>query len=351
MATFLDATWLGNSWLQHLEFLGLIIAGIILGKIFFWLSKNIIQKFTAKTKTRLDDLILASLKRPVVFLLFTLGFHFGSGFLTLGEKGAETFGNITSLLLTLNVAWFIMNILDALIVNYLQPATAKSKTDLDDALIPIIRKALKVVIIVIAFVMIIDNFGYDATGLVAGLGIGGLAFALAAQDLVSNLFGGVAILTDKPFKIGDYIVVDDSTKGFVREIGMRSTRIETFDKTMIIIPNSTIAHTIMENISEEPARKVKLTLGMTYETSAVKLEKAKKIIKDIVKKNVDTQDDCSITFINFGDSALEFLVMYWIKNPKNILGAKDSVNMAIKKAFDKEKIDFAYPTQTVYVKK
>lgn len=348
---FIDAVWLGNSWLQHLQFLGAIIAGIILGKMFFWLSKNIIKGFTKKTKTRLDDLLIESLERPVVFLLFTAGFYIGSTFLTLGERGAEIFGNVTAILVTLNIAWFIMNILDAIIENFLKPAASRSKSDLDDALIPIIRKSLRFVIVIITIVMIVDNFGYDVTTLVAGLGLGGLAFALAAQDLLSNLFGGFAILSDKPFKLGDRIRLDDKNDGFVREIGIRTTRIETLDGTMIVIPNSKIADTILENVSREQARKVKVTIGVTYDTSDKKLEEAKKIIADVIEKNPDTKDNSLISFFNFGDSALEILVIYWIRNFDNLLGARDHVNTQIKKRFDKAKIEFAYPTQTVYVKK
>lgn len=348
---FIDTNWFGNNWLQYLEFLGTIVGGILLGKIFYWISTNIIRKFTAKTKTRLDDLLIRSLEKPVIFLLFALAFKYGSAFLTLGEKGAQTFSNISTIMLTINVAWFIMNILDAIIINYLQPAAAKSKSDLDDALLPIVRKAMKIIIVVITIILIIDNFGYDVTSLIAGLGIGGIALALAAQDMLKNLFGGVAILSDKPFKLGDRIKLDERNDGFVREIGIRTTRMETLDGTMVIIPNSKISDTILENISAEQARKIKMTIGVTYGTSNKKLEEAKRIIKDVIEKNEDTKDNSLVSFTNFGDSALEILVIYWIKNFDNILGAKDHVNMEIKKRFEKAGIEFAYPTQTVYVKK
>ena len=347
----LDIIWFGNTLWQYLEFLGAIVGGIILGKIFYWVSKNVIEKLTEKTATKLDDIIIASLKHPVVFLLFSIGFLVGSKFLTLGAKGVQTFSNITQILITINVAWFIMNIIDAFIVHYLKPATARTKSDLDDTLIPIIRKAVKIVIVLIVVIMIVDNFGYDVTSLIAGLGLGGLAFALAAQDMLANLFGGVAILSDKPFKLGDRIRLDDKNDGFVREIGLRTTRLETLDGTMVVIPNSKMADTILENVSKEQARKIKMTIGVTYDTSNKKLTQAKQIIADVIKENQDTKDDSLISFFNFGDSALEILVIYWIRNFDNILGAKDHVNMEIKKRFEKAKIEFAYPTQVVYVKK
>ncbi len=350
MFGFINNLWLGNTWLQYLQFIGIIIAGIIVGKIFYWISKKVIKKIADKTKSRLDDLIVDGVQGPAIFLLFTAGFYIGSTVLTLG-KAAVTFANITKILITIGIAWAVMNIVDAIIVNYLMPAAKKSKSDLDDALIPVIRKAIRVVIILVTILLIIDNFGYDITSLIAGLGLGGLAFALAAQDLLSNLFGGVAIITDKPFKVGDRIRLDEKNDGFIREIGMRSTRMETLDGTMVIVPNSKMASTILENVSNEQARKIKQTISVTYDTSNAKLEKAKKIITEIIRKNVDTKDESLVSFFDFSNSSLDILVIYWIKNFDNILGAKDSVNMEIKKQFEKEKIEFAYPTQVVYVKK
>lgn len=348
---FLDTTWFGNTLTQYLYFLIYIAAGIIGGKIFYWISKNIIKSFTRKTKTRLDDLLIECLERPVIFLLFAIGFYLGSTHLTLTEAGQTTFTNIFSVLVTLNVGWFIMNIMDAFIVNYLQPVASKSKNDLDDVLLPILRKTSKVIIILLTIILIVDNFGYDVTSLIAGLGLGGLAFALAAQDLLKNLFGGVAILTDKPFKIGDRVRIDEKNDGWIREIGLRSTRMETLDGTMVVIPNNIIANTVLENVSKEHSRRIKVTLGLVYDTSMAKLEQAKKIITDVVKENKDTRDDSEVSLFNFGASSLDIQVIYWIKNKDNIAGARDKINMEIKKRFEKAKIEMAYPTQTVYIKK
>lgn len=350
MFEFINNVWLGNTWLQYLQFIGIIIAGILIGKIFYWISKNVIKKITDKTKSRLDDLIVEGVQGPIIFLLFTAGFHIGSQFLVLGTA-ETTFANITKILITVGTAWGLMNVIDALIENYLIPAAKKSKSDLDDALVPVIRKGIRITIILVTVLLIIDNFGYDITSLIAGLGLGGLAFALAAKDMLSNLFGGVAIITDKPFKVGDRIRIDEKNDGFIREIGMRSTRMETLDGTLVIVPNSVMANSILENVSNEQARKIKQTISVTYDTSNAQMEKAKKIIAKVIEDNVDTKDNSLISFFNFGDSALEILVIYWIKNFDNILGAKDRVNMEIKKQFEKAKIEFAYPTQVVYMKK
>ncbi len=190
----------------------------------------------------------------------------------------------------------------------------------------------------------------EITGLIAGLGIGGLAFALAAQDILANMFGGAAVLTDKPFVVGDRIVAEGQD-GIVQKIGLRSTTMETFDGTHIIVPNKKIADSVVENITREKMRRIKFVLGLEYSTSTAKMEKAKIILRDIVKKNKSTDDKSLIHFVSFGDSSLNIQLIYWISNLDMILQAKDEVNFEIKKAFEKAKIEFAFPSQTVYVKK
>jgi MscS family membrane protein len=349
--SFLGNIYYGNTVAQYLFFFGSIIVAVIIGKIIAWISKGIVRTATKKTKTKLDDIIIDSLEKPLVFLLFTAGFYFGRLYLTLSERMAEIFSNAIEILLIINVTWFITSIVDALIKNYAKPLAEKTKSELDDQLLPILRKLVKIVIVIIAAIMIISKFGYDISSLLAGLGLGGLAFALAAQDMLSNIFGGIAIFTDKPFKIGDRIKLDEKNDGWVREITLRSTRLETLDGTMVVIPNSKIANSILENISKEQARKIKMTIGVEYDTSNQKMEEAKKIIEDAIRENKDTKNESLVSFFNFGDSALEFLVIYWIKNIDNLLGAKHKINMEIKKRFEKAKISMAFPTRTIHIKK
>jgi MscS family membrane protein len=240
--------------------------------------------------------------------------------------------------------------IDSAIEYYFKPLSKKTKNDLDDQLVPIIRKVSKFTLVMFAFIIIIDKFGYDISSLVAGLGIGGLAFALAAKDLLGNVFGGVTIFTDKPFKTGQMIKLGKYT-GTVKEIGLRRTKLLTLDGTNVIIPNSKINGDFIENVSMETTRKVRLNLTVTYSTTNIKIEKAKQFIKEIIKVNEHTVDESTVHLSAFNESSLNLLVIYRIKNTKKLLEAKDQVNMAIKKSFEKEKIDFAFPTQTLHVKK
>ncbi len=343
--------YLGNTLYQYLYFLGAVCLGIIAGKLFTWLNKSFLKKMSAKTKTKLDDLLLGLMEKPLVFLFFLGGVAAGKEFLTMTPLVERLTSKALSALFTLNIAWFVSNFIDALITNYVQPLAERTRSELDDHLLPLMRKLVKFVVISIAIVMIIDNFGYNVSSLLAGLGLGGLAFALAAKDLLGNFFGGLAIAVDRPFKIGDRIKLSGEVDGWVRDIGLRTTRIETLDGTMLIIPNSKLTDSIVENVSKEPARKVKLVLGLEYDTPVRKLERAKKILREIIKETEGVRDDCVVAFTEFADSSINILLIYWITKLDSVLAIKDEVNTEVKKRFEKAGLSFAFPTRTIYTRK
>lgn len=350
MALALGTTYMGNTIFQYLIFFSIIVGAIIVGRIIYYISKKILRVKAEKSANKLDDLIVAVIEKPLVFLIFIIGLTIAFKTLTLSTSFEGTAGNIVKILIIIDIFWFVISFIDGLIVNFVTPVTAKSKSDLDDMLVPLIRKLVKTVLFLIAIIMIVDNFGYNITSLIAGLGIGGLAFALAAKDMLANLFGGVAIMTDKPFKLGDRIKVG-GYDGWIKEIGLRSTRMTTLDGFQMVVPNAIIANSILENVSKEKARKVKMVIGVEYATSIKKMEQAKKILEDVIKKNNYTKSESKVNFTEFADSSLNFLVIYWIKDLNNILETKHTVNMEIKKQFEKAKIEIAFPTTTVYLKK
>ena len=350
ISQYLTATFYNNTLGNYLYALLIIALSIIVGKIVYYLSTGIMRQLTKKTKTDFDDIFVDIIEEPLVLLIVIAGIYYGTSLLTLSTRIAGFVGNTLKILIILDIAYFIIKFIDTLIVNYVTPLTSKTKTDLDDALIPIVRKLIKAIIIVVTTILILSNFGYDVSSILAGLGIGGLAFALAAKDLLANLFGGAAILGDKPFRIGDRIRVSGND-GKVEEIGMRSTKIRTLDGTLLTIPNSVVADSVVENVSKENARKIKTSIGLTYDTSDKKTEKAIQILKDIIKKNKDTDDKSIVILDEFGDFALSLLVIYWIKDLNNILDVKNKINLEIKKQFTKAKIDMAFPTQTIELKK
>ena len=188
---------LGRPVWRFVIFLGVILATAVLGKILHFIIKNIVHKFAAKTETKFDDMIVEAFGAPFIFFVSIIGFYMGYRYLELTESALKVFSNITEVLIIVGVAWLLMRFLDQLIENYLMPLSAKTKSDLDDHLIPIIRKLVNIFIVIIAGLMILDKFGYNINSILAGLGLGGLAFALAAKDLLANLFGGVAVIPHK----------------------------------------------------------------------------------------------------------------------------------------------------------
>ncbi len=349
----LSQLYLGNALPDYLLFFLIIVGAVIAGKIVTWTTKKFIKSFASKTKTKADDLIVDLLEGPVLFSIFIAALYFGQRLLEMSAGVSDLYGKIVTVLFLINIAWYLMRFFSGLMIHYVTPLTKRTETDLDDHLLPIMKKLINFVIITIILIMIIDKLGYNVSSLLAGLGIGGLAFALAAQDLVANLFGGVAILFDKPFKIGDRIKIGE-VDGFVREIGLRTTRIETFGGTMIVLPNSKVVNSVAENISAEKERRMVFTIGVEYDTSVEKLEEAKKLItKNIKAVKGLNHKEFDIHFVEFADSSLNIRVQYWItkEGMNDYFGVQDKLNLGIKKDFEKAGIEMAYPTQTVYVKK
>ncbi|MGV8141378.1 MAG: mechanosensitive ion channel family protein [Candidatus Woesearchaeota archaeon] len=347
----------GNTIENYIIAISIMLLFLGAGQLVSKVIVRILKKAASKTDTIFDDVMISILEKPAVFALFIIGFKMMGLYLNFGTRGQQIHANILTILIIINIIWAATKLMDAIIEHYLRPLTSKTKSRLDDQLLPFVRKFLKVVIILIGVIFLIKNMGYDVTSLVAGLGIGGLAFALAAQPLLSNLFGGLAIISDKPFQMGDRVRVDQKYEGYVKEIGMRSTIISTPTGTMITIPNNLIATTTVENLSTSEDHGVKFTfeIGLEYDTSAEKIEEAIDIIKDILKKNKNVVQEGDgapyISFWDFKDYYLKLSGGYSI-HPTNVIGAtRTQINIDIKKRFEKAHIHFAFPTQTIHMKK
>ncbi|MBI4454223.1 mechanosensitive ion channel [Candidatus Woesearchaeota archaeon] len=350
ISEILDYSILGNSIWQYLLFVGTIVFTYIIGKILNYIIKTIILSFTRKTKTKLDDLIIDAVSPPIIFFISLLGFYIGYSLLNLSEKVIKFFSGLTDILVIIGMSWLVIRFLDSIIENYFVPYTAKTKSDLDDQLVPILRTLSKIIVIIIAGLMILNKLGYNINSILAGLGLGGLAFALAAKDILANLFGGVAVFTSQPFKIGDRIKVDGHD-GHVQTIEIRTTTIKTLDGTHVIIPNSKFSEQIIENITREPARKIAFTIGLTYNTPPQKIQRAIEIIKEIIAKHNHTvKKEIIVFFDDFGNFSLNIKVIYFIDykgNAEIVFKTKNEINNEILTRLNKEKFNFAFPTQTI----
>ncbi len=349
MKEFLAKQFYGNTIENWLISCGILLGAIIIGKILYWAIGKYVKKLTARTKTDLDDLLVDKLEEPVVYGLVILGFYWGFQRLQFGAGVDNFFSHLFIVVFTLNVTWLFVRTIDALIEEYVVPLVNKSESDLDDQLLPVLRKTIKALFWALGMIIGLNNAGFDVAALIAGLGIGGLALALAAQDTVKNIFGGIMVFIDKPFKMKDRIQIN-GMDGIVEEIGVRSTRLRTLEGRLITIPNAQFSDNPVENVSAEPSRKIVTNLGLTYETTPDKMEQAMQILKDIVKANPKVEDDALVSFNAWGDFAMGIMLIYFIKSPDDILGAQTEINMAILRQFNEAGLDFAYPTQMIYKK-
>ena len=348
----LETVVYGNTVMQYLEVLVIGIAAFLLAKAAYWLFKNVAGAVATKTKSKLDDEIIDRAEEPLVALVFIGGLYYGLMRLSL-NGWAATIDNAAYLAVAAVLTWLAIRMADVVVGFWLKPLVKKTKSQIDDQLLPIASTLLKLAIIALAIYVVLMHFNYDLTALIAGLGVGGLAVALATKDYLENIVGGMTIFTDRPFKIGDLVEVNGTT-GFIKEVGIRTTRLLTFDNTLVIIPNSQMVSSKLINVSEPNSSiAVTMTLGLVYDTSSVKIKKAKAIIKKAITstKGVD-RDYAPLTyFTEFGDSALKLWVKYRVADYGSQLSITDEINTKIKNGFEKAKIGMAYPTQTVYLKK
>ena len=325
----------------------IIVVALVASKALYWVFGRVVKKITAKSKSRLDDIIVDMLEEPVVVIVTIVGVLIGLGRLSFPAETEEWIDKVYWVIIALNITWLLARLIDAIIKEYIVPLTLKTEGDFDDQIVPIIRKAIRAAIWILGIIIALNNAGYNVGALLAGLGIGGIALAMAAKDTVANFFGGITIFTDKPFKINDRIKIN-GFDGTITEIGIRSTRLKTLENRIVTIPNSKFTDGMVENVSSEPHRKVVLKLGLVYQTTADKIQKGMKALRAIVDENDALENDAIISFTEFGDFSLGILFIYYIKKDADIMGSQTEVNIEIKKRFEKLGIEMAFPTQTVY---
>ncbi len=345
----LNQEFYGNSILSWAIALGILILSIVVVKMIYWIFSNVIKRLTSKTKTNLDDVLIDKLEKPLTYLLLILGYWISIHYLVFKEEIQGVLENVAYFLLVLDITAILSRVVDALISEVIMPITEKSESSFDNQLIPVIQKGVRSIIWVLGIIIGLDNIGFDITAMIAGLGIGGLALALAAQDSVKNIFAGIMIFLDKPFRIKDRIQID-GFDGTVEEVGLRSTRLRTLEGRIVTIPNSRFTDNSVTNVTSQPTLKVKLNLGLTYDTDEIQMQKAIDVLKDIVKDQEAITDDYAAGFNGFGDFSLNILFIYYVKPDSHWLDTQTLVNKEILRRFNKEGLEFAFPTQTILKK-
>ena len=340
-------------WGNTLESWGIsiliIVGAVVVVKLISLFSRKVLKPFITRTPNHLDNVSYSSLESPIKFAVMLLGIWIAIHRLVYPDNFVKTIDNAYRILIVLDITWVFARLIGGLLEIYLR----KDSTGQTHKMMPIIKRTALVLVWIIGIVMALSNIGVNISALLGTLGIGGIAFALAAQDTVKNIFGAFTIFTDKPFNIGDTIRVD-SFEGTVIDVGARSTKIMDYDKRIITFPNYKITDANIINISSEPKRRVVLNLGLTYDTTPEKMKEALDILKAIPERveNVSSNpSDTTAVFTNYADSALVIMYIYFIEKQGDILGVTSNMNMEILSSFNKAGLEFAFPTQTVYIQK
>lgn len=349
---FFEMEILGIALWVYLASFGAILLSFISKKI----AATVFERLKAAsehTKFPLDDVIFDALGKPAEWAVMLAGFYVAIAILPIPKEPVDIERFVTSAMMGVSVAlviWFATRLVDGL-ARIWQVRAAQTDTKLDDQLVPIVRRSSKVFLIIIGVVLVLQNMGYSVGSLLAGLGIGGVAVAMASKDTVANLFGSFVIFLDKPFQIGDWIEMG-STEGTVEEVGLRTTRIRTFANSLITVPNAMFTTTSINNWSRMKKRRIKMTVGVTYSTPPDKLDDLVRGIRQLIADNDDIHHDFFlVNFDNFGSSSLDIFIYCFTTttNWGRFLQVKQDFMLAIMRLVEQMELSFAFPTQSIHI--
>ncbi|WP_413290678.1 mechanosensitive ion channel family protein [Bdellovibrio sp. HCB337] len=351
----------GNHWLNETFFTVAVwkwltlVAAFALGTIFFsafrYAAKKLKQLpfFKKKHEGFWYYYVRLDLEGPLAWILLSLIWLFTIESLELPIRLDKYLMIAVKIILSVNIVRMVYVAMDA-VGEMLKSYTAKTQSTLDDHLAPMAVKTAKLLVIILGVLIVLQNFGVNVMSLLAGLGLGGLALALAAQDAAANLIGSVMILLDRPFSIGDAVKVGD-TEGTIESIGFRSTRIRTTYNSLVTIPNSTMAKDKIDNMGLRPYRRIRQVLGIHYDTPPELIEHFCTRVKYLIsQEQAVMKDTIQVSFNGFADSTLNVLVIFHLEvfDIQDELNRQQKIFCEILAAAKEMGVIFAYPTQTVY---
>ncbi len=311
---------------------------------------NVLQGLSKKTDTELDDLIIRELKRPIRFLFIIIGFDVFFKLIFLSQNHYVEL--LLSSILIIDFYWILYAFTPAIqrvLYNY-SHASDKLTMELSNFIIRILR----LLVIILALISLLYNFGINVTAFVASLGLVGMALALAAKDTAANLFGSIALMLDRSIRVGEWIKVN-GVEGIVEDIGMRTTKIRTFEKSFVVVPNSIVANSNIENFSRRGIRRIRMVIGLTYDTPPEAIQKIVYSIQSMLRSHSGIAHDQTllVRFDRFDDSSLGIFI-YTFTNTSDwarYLEIREDINLKIMQIVREFGSDFAFPSQSIYVEK
>lgn len=324
---------------------------LIVGWIIYHIFERYFSRWAKKTQTKLDDEILKNIKKPIYFFVILVGAYFALNNFTLLEMYSTGLTFIFSISQILLITFILTRVVNVVIAWY---AGRRAKQNMSEHILFVFKKIINFIIYLFALLIILYVLKIDLSGAVVGLGVGGIAIAFALQNVLGDAFSAFSIYFDKPFEIGDFIIVGDYS-GTVKKIGMKSTRLQLLQGEELVLANSELTRSSVRNFKKMKKRRISFSFGVTYATPTDKLKKIPDIIRNIINSDkLEYVDNLErVHFTEFGDFSLNFDVVFYIKNKDyaKYMDTQQEINFAIKEAFEKEGIEMAFPTQTIFLNK
>lgn len=347
---FLDYMFYNNSIRQYLFFISVLAITLIITIYTKYIVVSNLQKIVSRSKNKFDDILLNVLSSYGVPIYMYISFYFALKFLTLPSNLNFIIDRLYLIIIIYYVIITIQKIIIIAFQNVIEKQLLVDK-EYDSSAINILKTIIIIFLWVIGILFFLQNVGFNISTILGGLGIGGIAIAFAMQNVLSDIFASISIFFDRPFKTGDFITIGLDS-GTVQKIGLKSTRIKTLQGEILIVPNKELTTVRVQNFQELQTRRLEFILSLRYDTPNSKLFKVEKIIREIIESDsINTVN--RIHFAKFSPYSLDFEVVYTV-NDSNFIVYKDQqqrINFEIKKAFELNKIEFAYPTQHLYIEK
>lgn len=346
MDEFLNRTYFNNTVQDYLIVLGAIVLGIILVKMFKRTLLKKLQQWTAKTTTDIDNYIVETIATFGLPALYATIVYAALNYLTLTERAED----IISIAMTVVITYLIIRFISSTVMRLLRVYIRRQENGEEKVKqIGGLMLIINIVIWIVGLLFFFDNMGYDVTAVVAGLGVGGIAIALAAQNILGDLFNYFVIFFDRPFEVGDFLIVDDKL-GTVEYIGVKTTRIKSLSGEQLVFANSDLTNSRIHNYKRMQRRRVVFKIGVIYQTPYHQLKKIPGVLRSIVEEQNDIEFDRA-HFQKYGDSSLDFEVVYYILSSdyNKYMDTQQAINFRIFEEFESMGVEIAYPTRTLYL--
>lgn len=331
----------------YLKFLFIFAVSILVAFIVKAIMRQVLKPLAKKTKTKIDDLIIKSISSIIFYIVVILGFKVG---IQHFEFETSIYSSIVNSLFILVIMMMILKIITNFSKHWLKEWASKTESTADDRLIPLVAKILKAVTIILGIFFIFDTWDINLSPLLATAGIAGIAIGFAVRDSLANILGGIQLVLDKTFKVGDKIELESGEMGVILDIGIRSTKLKTYDNEVIYIPNGSLANTKIKNFTvPDLSVRVNVNFGVEYGSDP---EKVRNVVLETIKK-IDTvieNPEPSVQFLNMSDFSLDFVARVWVQSYTDAYSTKLKVTDEIYNALNKAGIGIPFPTRTVYTK-